>query len=79
VHKTALELGVDRSTSSAATLSGRSKCLTPISEGNLRIRAFDSLLGKAMKAIDWTGFEARKADAAQRGMLWDTESPTMSR
>jgi carbon-monoxide dehydrogenase large subunit len=31
--------------------------------------AFATLLGKAMKAIDWTGFEARKADAARRGRL----------
>ncbi|HVR93432.1 MAG TPA: molybdopterin cofactor-binding domain-containing protein [Casimicrobiaceae bacterium] len=70
VHKTALELGLDPIDLKRRNfVRPQQMPYTNSVKATYESGAFDSLLGKAMKAIDWTGFEARRADVARRGML----------
>jgi carbon-monoxide dehydrogenase large subunit len=70
VHKTALELSLDPIDLKRRNfVRPQQMPYTNSVQATYESGAFDSLLGKAMKAIDWTGFEARKTDAARRGML----------
>jgi CO/xanthine dehydrogenase Mo-binding subunit len=70
VHKTALELGVDPVDLKRRNfIRPEQMPYTNSATATYESGSFDILLGKAMKAIDWNGFEARKAEARQRGML----------
>jgi carbon-monoxide dehydrogenase large subunit len=70
LHKTALELGVDPIDLKRRNFIRPDQMpYTNSATATYESGAFDILLGKAMKAIDWNGFEARKAEARQRGML----------
>jgi carbon-monoxide dehydrogenase large subunit len=70
VHKTALELGLDPIDLKRRNfIRPQQMPYTNSANATYESGAFEALLGKAMKAIDWAGFDARKADAARRGIL----------
>ncbi len=70
VHKTALELGLDPIELKRRNFIAPSQMpYTNSVKATYECADFDALLRKAMKAIDWDGFAARKDDAARRGML----------
>src|SRR5204863_403966 len=70
VHKTALELGLDPIDLKRRNfIRSQQMPYTNSANATYESGAFEALLGKAMKAIDWAGFDARKADTARRGML----------
>jgi carbon-monoxide dehydrogenase large subunit len=70
VHKTALELGQDPIELKRRNfIRPQQMPYTNSVRATYESAAFDALLAKAMHAIDWSGFGARKADAARRGML----------
>lgn len=70
VHKTALELGLDPIDLKRRNFIRRSRMpYTNSVKAVYECADFDALLGKAMHAIDWAGFAARKDAAARRGVL----------
>ena len=70
VHKSAIELGIDPVELKRRNFirSDQMPYRNPVG-WTYECGAFETLLDKAMAAIDWAGFEARKSEALARGKL----------